>query len=512
MTRHKLAISTRVASGILSFTLVTACGGGGGQSSNSPATMSSATTGGAATTPTNPIPDITGLSPDCTPLGVPFSFLQFPWQIPITGPNVPSQLSVAGHNFDANSIAQWSGNNRPTTLISSHQLRMDISAADIAAAAKASITVYNPAPGGGGSNTLTFTVAPGGLSPTSIAVDPSGKFASVASQGCGAGLLGYVSRYAIDSNTGLLSPVGDLQSAYDEGPRSIAASPAGQFVYVANSGNGDDGGSISGYSIEPTGGLEPVEETTGPPCAPPPSPGSCAPWSLAIDATGRFVYAVNEGGITPTSISAYSVDLVNPESLGILHLIQTIAAPGRALGVTLDPSGKYAYVVTSDDSGAAGAVSTYSLDATSGSMTYGETIAAGVTPVSVVVDRGGRFAYAVNSGSNNISMYTISAGKLTLTGIVSSGQQPVSMSVDPTTKFAYIANSASNDVSMFEIDATTGALASIGTIAAGVSPASIAIEPTGKFAYVANTGTNDVSIYAINSVTGALTLIGTSGT
>jgi 6-phosphogluconolactonase len=75
-----------------------------------------------------------------------------------------------------------------------------------------------------------------------------------------------------------------------------------------------------------------------------------------------------------------------------------------------------------------------------------------------------------------------------------------------------VTNSGSNDVSMYTINGTTGTLTSIGTIPAGMSPSSIAIGPPGKFAYVANSGSNSVSMYSIDAATGALTLIGTIGT
>jgi 6-phosphogluconolactonase len=74
-----------------------------------------------------------------------------------------------------------------------------------------------------------------------------------------------------------------------------------------------------------------------------------------------------------------------------------------------------------------------------------------------------------------------------------------------------VTNSGSNDVSMYTIDATTGSLTLIGTIAAEQSPTSIAIHPSGKFAYVTNSGSNNVSMYSIGS-TGTLTLIATIGT
>ena len=83
--------------------------------------------------------------------------------------------------------------------------------------------------------------------------------------------------------------------------------------------------------------------------------------------------------------------------------------------------------------------------------------------------------------------------------------------MDPAGKFAYVTNSGSNDVSMYTINSTTGSLTLIGMIAAGLSPSSIAIHPSGKFAYVTNSGSNDVSMYSIGA-TGSLTLIGTIDT
>jgi len=88
----------------------------------------------------------------------------------------------------------------------------------------------------------------------------------------------------------------------------------------------------------------------------------------------------------------------------------------------------------------------------------------------------------------------------------------VSVTVDPTGKFAYVANSGSDDISMYTINSTTGALTSTGMIATDRFPTSIAVHPSGKFAYVTNSALNQVEIYSIDGVTGALTPIGTAGT
>ncbi|HEV8132246.1 MAG TPA: cohesin domain-containing protein [Acidobacteriota bacterium] len=80
----------------------------------------------------------------------------------------PFTLAVNGTNFVSGSIVQWNGSNRATTFVSGTQLNASISAADIAAAGTATVTVLNPPPGGGLSNALSFTIssASTGTAPT----------------------------------------------------------------------------------------------------------------------------------------------------------------------------------------------------------------------------------------------------------------------------------------------------------------------------------------------------------
>src|SRR5262249_20600847 len=74
--------------------------------------------------------------------------------------------------------------------------------------------------------------------------------------------------------------------------------------------------------------------------------------------------------------------------------------------------------------------------------------------------------------------------------------------------FAYVANSGSNNVSAYTIDSTTGALIPVpgSPFAAGVKPASVVIDQTGRFAYVLNGGlppsfSANISAYSINATT-----------
>lgn len=67
-------------------------------------------------------------------------------------------LSVRGRGFSPSSVVRWNGSDRPTTFVSSSELRANITARDIARAHRAQVTVASPVPGGGVSMPLSFVV------------------------------------------------------------------------------------------------------------------------------------------------------------------------------------------------------------------------------------------------------------------------------------------------------------------------------------------------------------------
>src|SRR5205807_7347259 len=135
----------------------------------------------------------------------------------------------------------------------------------------------------------------------SIAVDPTGQFAYVAKTDCTLAYAGQVSMFAVNATTGTLTSTGQPVPTQDEGAISVAVDPAGKFAYVANWGGGDTAGSLSTYNIDATTGALTSIATIQAPCGL--GPGSCAPWSVAVDPSGKFAYVANEGGFAPTSIS-----------------------------------------------------------------------------------------------------------------------------------------------------------------------------------------------------------------
>ncbi len=89
-----------------------------------------------------PIPAISALNPGSAFAGDPASFT----------------LGVIGTNFVTGSVVRWAGTSLTTTFQSSTLLTANVPAILIATAGTASITVFNPTPGGGVSNPLTFFI------------------------------------------------------------------------------------------------------------------------------------------------------------------------------------------------------------------------------------------------------------------------------------------------------------------------------------------------------------------
>ena len=76
-------------------------------------------------------------------------------------------LIVNGSNFTPASVVHWNGSARTTTYAAPTQLSAIISSADLALVASPQVTVFTPAPGGGTSNAVTFTITP----PPTLTVD-----------------------------------------------------------------------------------------------------------------------------------------------------------------------------------------------------------------------------------------------------------------------------------------------------------------------------------------------------
>ena len=125
-----------------------------------------------------PVPVITGLLPSSATAG-----------------GAAFTLTVNGTTFDQGSVVRWNGANLTTTpTVNSGlttALTAQVPANDIAVAGTATVTVYNPGPGGGASSGAVFAINSGG--PTITGVSPSPVTGANSAQGLtlyGSGFVG----------------------------------------------------------------------------------------------------------------------------------------------------------------------------------------------------------------------------------------------------------------------------------------------------------------------------------
>ena len=104
----------------------------------------------------NPVPTITTLSPNLAGVGGP-----------------AFTLTVSGTGFVSNSVVRWNGADRTTSFVSDTQLNAAIPASDIATIGTANVTVVSPAPEGGTSNAVTFSIVEANPVPAITRLEPA---------------------------------------------------------------------------------------------------------------------------------------------------------------------------------------------------------------------------------------------------------------------------------------------------------------------------------------------------
>ena len=321
-------------------------------------------------------------------------------------------------------------------------------------------------------------------------VTEEGEFVFVANNN--AGTSGSVSGFLIDDGSGSLSQISGSPFAAGTGPVDLHSDANGRFLYVANQSN------ISAFTIDPDNGtLTSIGDAFT----------STAPIALAVDPAARFLFVLSSSGVvTPLRINS---------STGALETAGTGSQAGSApREIHVAPSGALVYV-------AAGSSGTFvfSVNSTDGSLTNNQTVtpAAGGFHTDVVVEPQGRFAYVIDSENDQVHAFNVASTTGQLTEIAGSpfetGGVPFALAVDPTAKFIYVVNRGSGDVSGYTIG-SDGALTEMDSspFDAGTNPEAVAVDPSGRFLYVANRASNNVSVFQINSATGALTATGTRST
>jgi uncharacterized repeat protein (TIGR03803 family) len=145
----------------------------------------------------NPVPTISGLNPSSLVAGTP-----------------PQSLTINGMGFLASSTVKFNGIAHPATFVSTSELTISLTSADLATAGAYPVVVTNPTPGGG-SATATFTVT---ASTSGVSISPSSITAPAG---------------AVQTFAATVSGGGSVTWSVQEGAAGGSITPAG--IYTAPS-------------------------------------------------------------------------------------------------------------------------------------------------------------------------------------------------------------------------------------------------------------------------------------
>jgi 6-phosphogluconolactonase len=247
---------------------------------------------------------------------------------------------------------------------------------------------------------------------------------------------------------------------------------------------------------------------------------SAAPSSLTLDATERFLYAVNEvdeyEGLPSGTVEAYAVDaadgslkLVNRQKLSLSATAPrhvAISPDGRGLVVAVHGGGAYNVLPLGKD-GSVGAVSGILKEV--GSGPHDEQRSA--HPQMVVFDRAGRVVTA-DLGSDRLSVLKLDTARLSVAGryAAQAGDGPRQIAFHPDGRLLFVANELDASVACYGYDAEEGRIVGrLGQVATArdgnIGGVVMAVDPAGEFLYTAHRrGSDGVSMWRVARSTGGL--------
>jgi 6-phosphogluconolactonase (cycloisomerase 2 family) len=230
--------------------------------------------------------------------------------------------------------------------------------------------------------------------------------------------------------------------------------------------------------------------------------------SLALHPTKKYLYAANSGA-TPTG----TVSLFDIGSSGAL----TEQTPRFNVGtaptlLAMDSSGSFLYVGNSGSFD----ISVFSIDASSGKLMAvaqsggGGTAPIGLSPLNMQLSPSGNTLFVTGQaivGQGTIEAFPVSNGILGTPVVSATGNTPYGLAIDSSGAHLYTANKIDNSVSAFNINSDNSLTLISTTGETFTGPVGLFIDKSGKYLYVANSqSSGNLAGFSIGS-DGDLTLL-----
>jgi 6-phosphogluconolactonase len=314
--------------------------------------------------------------------------------------------------------------------------------------------------------------------------------------------------YWLDPVTGMF----EFNAGYKAGanPTFLELSPNSQYLYAINRLNtfqGQPGGAVSAFAIEPTTGKLTFLNQQ-------PSHGS-GPCHLTTDRLGRFLFVAN---YLSGTLSVYPI-----KTNGQLETASQIVQH-QGMGIAKEQDGPHAHfvTVTSDNRFVLSCdlgidrVIVYQFDATNGSLrTHSEAILPpGSGPRHLDFHPNGQFVYLINELNSTMTVFGYNAITGTLTDLQTLSTLPEGYAgpnscaevwVHPSGKFVYGSNRGHDSLVIFSVETETGQLRQVGhEPTRGKTPRYFGLDPSGEFLLAANQDSGTVVSFRIDTQTGCL--------
>ncbi|GAC1638062.1 MAG: lactonase family protein [Candidatus Acidiferrum sp.] len=253
------------------------------------------------------------------------------------------------------------------------------------------------------------------------------------------------------------------------------------------------------------------------------------PSFVAIHPSGKFLYAVNEGG-KASFVTSFALDA----KTGKLTQLNQVPALGEdPCYIALDQTGKFILVANYTSGtlavfpilpdGKIGEKTAFNQD--SGALGPNKERQEGPHAHWIETSADNRYVLAVDLGLDQVLIFQFDAKKGTFVphlppaAALKPGSGPRHAIFSPNGKFLFVVSELASTATSFSYDAKTGDLKrtnSVSTLPSGFSGrndvAEVAIHPSGRFLYVSNRGADSIAIFAIDAKKGTLSSLGSMPT
>ncbi len=252
------------------------------------------------------------------------------------------------------------------------------------------------------------------------------------------------------------------------------------------------------------------------------------PSFLAVDANGKYLYAVNEidnfNGARAGGVSAFAID----RATGRLTFLQQVSSLGAdPAHLALDKTGRYLLVANYTSGNIAvfpvlknGQLGLRTAFVQHAGSSVNKERQAGPHAHEIQTSNDNQFVLAADLGLDELLLYRFDPKNGSLAPNdpafvkISAGSGPRHFAIAPSGKFVYLVNEMASTVTVFDFAASSGRLQeqqSLSTLPAGFkgenTTAEIAVDAQGKFLYASNRGDDSIAVFAINLLDGKLTFV-----